>query len=701
MVSSDGDALPFADRQRSSQLLSAADHWRSVRESVLSPTPSVYHDAQNRSGLAAEEEHEIISQAPSESGESFETATSANQSSAAPSFDTCTQEVRRQRSRSQEHIEIIPENDEPVSRKGIQYEDTVKGCGYPEIPDPEDSARILKPTDLRKQRILFLGIILILNVGCACGALFGNQNVWVLCFILFVKSKDVLSVILSVVFLMLREVYAYFKPPLEIPRQWILTLIPTFSESEDQIVKTIYSLRDNDVYPHRQVMVVVLDGRPRDVRRHMTFIVREFERPYVSLKHRRGVLKIAAGFMQDVPVIVIEKVKNCGKKDSLVLCHDLFNVPRENIPYYTRLLRHEIWTGVLPILTEGQGFDHFDMVFCTDADSTIHKGAVASLANALVKDKNAIAACGLVFVEIEPGFEWSFWNIYQQFQYAFGQYVRRRAEGFIGKVTCLPGCITMIAVREEMAGAIRKYAEPVTIYPVIYHQVQYLGTDRRLTYAMLSQGRHLHTLFVPGAISETIAPQSLQHYLSQRRRWGSNAYFNNFFYCFGEKIILATRFAALIEVVRMTTIYYRIMNTCLFIKGLITEDFDLIQLVPLLIISQVPNMWFISMLFIQPELRKRSFKLLIGYVLNKLVSPFLSIVIFTKVVRHLGTQVWGVSGITASSAPAATSVAEQEGDIAPSAAEKGVSKASLAMTLDDAKSGYSEYWDLESTHELL
>jgi chitin synthase len=52
--------------------------------------------------------------------------------------------------------------------------------------------------------------------------------------------------------------------------------------------------------------------------------------------------------------------------------------------------------------------------------------------------------------------------------------VRRRAEGIVGKVTCLPGCITMIAVREEMAGAIRKYAEPVTGYMVISHQVQYL-----------------------------------------------------------------------------------------------------------------------------------------------------------------------------------------------------------------------------------
>jgi hypothetical protein len=32
----------------------------------------------------------------------------------------------------------------------------------------------------------------------------------------------------------------------------------------------------------------------------------------------------------------------------------------------------------------------------------------------------------------------------------------------------------MIAVREEMAGAIQKYAEPVTAYSVLHHQVQYL-----------------------------------------------------------------------------------------------------------------------------------------------------------------------------------------------------------------------------------
>lgn len=88
----------------------------------------------------------------------------------------------------------------------------------------------------------------------------------------------------------------------------------------------------------------------------------------------------------------------------------------------------------------------------------------------------------------------------------------------------------MIAVRPEMAGAIQDYAKPVTDRMVLHHQVQYLGTDRRLTFCMLSQHKKLRTLFVPSAVNETDAPQSLRHYLSQRRRWGSNAYFNDFFY---------------------------------------------------------------------------------------------------------------------------------------------------------------------------
>ncbi|KAH8665305.1 ESV-1-84 [Ilyonectria robusta] len=568
--------------------------------------------------------------------------------------------------------------------------DTVESCQYPAVEDPINPARILTNANLRKQRIIFMILIVILNIVMAVITIFAKESKLNLIVVLLFKSKDFLSALVSMlgmIFNGLRRQVRHLEP---VSQRWILSLIPAYSESEEQIVKTVYSLRDNDVEPHRQVMVIVLDGNPRDVRSHMTRVVREFERPYISLKWKRGILRITVGFMEDVPVIVIEKVQNAGKKDSLILCHDLFNHPRKSSPLYTQLLREEMWQEILPILTEGPNFNGFDMVFCTDADSTIHKGAIARLANAIARDKHAIAACGLVLVELEPGYEWSFWNLYQQFQvcnlyripghhtysaqYTYGQYVRRRAEGMVGKVTCLPGCITMIAVREEMAGAIEKYAEPVTEHLVLPHQVQYLGTDRRLTYSMLSQGKHLRTLFEPDAVSETVAPQSIQHYLSQRRRWGSNAYFNNYFYTAGKKMILITRIASSIEVMRLSMVYYRVLNTALFIWSLTSSHVTILQLVPMLIIGQLPTLWFFCSIVIEAELRKRAHKLIIGFLVNKMISPFMSTIIFSKVAANLGSQAWGMSGVTASTAvPAADPPSEESGQESAdlSAAENG------------------------------
>lgn len=201
----------------------------------------------------------------------------------------------------------------PIAKSPAKPEDTVEGCGYPEIPEPEDPARILQAEDLRKQRIFFWITIACLNLGMAMTALFAHKGIIIFVFILFIKAKDFLSCVIAAIGLSTRYIYHLFRPLTPTPSQWILTLIPAFSESEEQIVKTIYSLRDNDVGQHRQVMVVLLDGKPRDIRSHMTRIIREFERPYVTLRFKRGVLKITAGFAQDVPVICIEKQKNSGK----------------------------------------------------------------------------------------------------------------------------------------------------------------------------------------------------------------------------------------------------------------------------------------------------------------------------------------------------------------------------------------------------
>ena len=160
---------------------------------------------------------------------------------------------------------------------------------------------------------------------------------------------------------------------------------------------------------------------------------------------------------------------------------------------------------------------------------------------------------------------------------------------------------------------------------------------------MLSQDTSLHTLFVPSAVSETVAPQSLKHYLSQRRRWGSNAYFNNYFYCFGENMIGITRLWASIELMRLTVVYYRVANTALFIYGL-TRSFSIIKIAPLLVVSQLPTLWFLVNCIINKQLRVRSHKIMCGLLINKFMGPVMSVIIFTNVVRNLGSQAWGMTG---------------------------------------------------------
>jgi chitin synthase len=142
-------------------------------------------------------------------------------------------------------------------------------------------------------------------------------------------------------------------------------------------------------------------------------------------------------------------------------------------------------------------------------------------------------------------------------------------------------------------------------------------------------------------------------------------------------MIPITRIAASVEVIRLSLVYYRILNTALFIASCV-RHISAIKLVPMLVVGQLPSLWFFCSILLEPELRKRGHKLLIGYFINKCVSPFMSVIIFTKVATNLGSQVWGVSGVTASSAPVAATAASTD---------EGVEKKVATDALDAAERG--------------
>lgn len=499
--------------------------------------------------------------------------------------------------------------------------------------------RELGRSNIGSQRGVFWTIISILNSACLLAALLLSHSGWVFIFFIVIKSKDCICALISICATLLSWARRKLYPPVEVDPQWILTLIPAYSESEEDIVACLKSLANNKYEPHEQVFCIILDGHRRDIARYLTRTIAHFSRPHTSFKHKANVLEITAGFYGKSPVIIIQKQKNMGKKDSLILCFDLFNYARASIPENVKDLRDEIYCSVLPDLTREEDFNGFDMIFCTDADSALGEGAIASLTEVIARNPDAIASCGLVLAK-NPTY--TFWKLFQHYQYVFGQLIRRRAESVWGRVTCLPGCATMIAVRPECGPAIEKYAQPVDCVPILRHQVQYLGTDRRLTYCLLSQGRHLQTILVPDAISDTAPPESIKHYMSQRRRWGTNAYFNNFYFLAGHNQILWTRWVAFMELLRMSLIYYRVANTIMLVKNIVVDvakgTFNPLLLIPLLIVSQLPTIVFVVSIVANRQLRKQIVYFIVGFFVNKCASFPLSIAVFTNVAKNVGSH---------------------------------------------------------------
>lgn len=526
---------------------------------------------------------------------------------------------------------------------------------YIRTEDLTDKRRQLKRWQVWLQRIVIILFVLTANLVLGIAWFTSRKHPYLLAVLVFMKSKDILSTAADLFGILHDHFHRLIWPPEKPELRWIMSLVCAYAETEEQIMKTVMSLVKSDTRPHRQVICIILDGKPRDVLSKMSTVKVEFERPYVTWRGACGQLNIFAGTIENTPTILIQKVKNAGKKDSLILGHDLFNHPRKDMPHSTKLLREEIWELTMPHLVSMKRLRSFDFIFCTDADSTIHEKCLQRLANALCQTKSAVAACGILFAELDTGWtEYSPWHLFQQFQYTFGQYVRRQAESTFGRVTCLPGCVTMIVVRPELGSAMSEYARPVTGHNLLRHQVQYLGTDRRLTWCMLSRDKHLRTVFVPDALSETVTPSSLSHYLSQRRRWASNAYFNDWFYLLGPQQRLATRLFAAIDIVRLTLVFYRVFNTGYFIHGLAT-NFYVVKVIPTLIVTKTPATWYLILILLKERvLRRRLHKLLMGMCINQVISPILSVIVMVNVLLHVGSQAWGKTGASTQGKPAAT-----------------------------------------------
>ena len=131
-------------------------------------------------------------------------------------------------------------------------------------------------------------------------------------------------------------------------------------------------------------------------------------------------------------------------------------------------------------------------------------------------------------------------------------------------------------------------------------------------------------------------------YLSQRRRWCQNTYFNTMINIIAPNVNPLLRFFCLIDYLRLSLVYFRIFNTLFFVYLLAsqTNSRNILEFLPFIVILSYPVFIFFVFGLFEYKLRKSWFNLLFYYLINKVFIVFSNILVFTSMLLNIGSNSW-------------------------------------------------------------
>lgn len=504
---------------------------------------------------------------------------------------------------------------------------------------------VSKSKSFHAQKWLFISSLFLANVGL-CVMVYYTQNLQVLLYVIvLLKLKDIISAVMFVFAMLyksLRNVFTKKNEEIQMENMAsdefdkVLAFVPAYKELEFQVQKTVDSLINNSIGQNYMMLCLVSDGFSNYNNLLETTLL-EKNYYYNSWKGEENIgAKVHFGKRQGKDMVVITKIKNMGKKDSIILCNDLFNYSRWNLDSLTGSFREELSKDFQNVFNTSSQFDY---IFTTDADTRLEENVVNSLMKSM-KERNAIAGCGIVNVEKELGDNF-YWSNLQNFQYLYGQYLRRTNEDLLSQVSCLPGCISMIKVSTQSDGSLEMYAKLPEQDNLLECSVQYIGTDRRLTSSLIFNQTD-PIIMNSNAHAYTSPPQTFSSFMNQRKRWCNNMYFNNVYNIVGKNVNVLLRFFNILEVLRMSFVYFRVFNSLYFIFLLASSSgyYSALELVPLIVLVSFPVFCFFVYSLFNSHLRSRFGYLVVGFLFNKLSTFFINPVIFTSMLWNIGNTKW-------------------------------------------------------------
>jgi len=478
--------------------------------------------------------------------------------------------------------------------------------------------------------------LLVINVA-GCVLVYYTQNIRVVLYLIVaLKSKDIIFSLMFTVNMIYKSLFVKNEQAsLEVTDnlQRILAFVPVYKERPEQICKTIDSICENETGVHTATLCVVSDGANDYEEDIFDTQLYSFYHFYKSWQGINVSVKVVLGKRQDKNIIYISKDTNLGKKDSIILCNDLFNYPRSNMNVITSTFKKDL----LELMTTHFRNNEFDYIFSTDADTTLDKNVLISLMDSIIK-RNAVASCGVVNGSNSD----YFWGNLQNFQYLYGQYLRRTNEDLLNQVLCLPGCISMFKVIPEAAEALKMYSTVPDHKSLTESCVQYVGTDRRYTSCLIYTNPEAKIVMDTRCNAYTIPPGNFKSYVNQRKRWSQNMYFNGLLNIFKPNINVLSRLFNVIDYLRLSLVYFRLFNTLYFIYLLSAyyNNSDILRLVPYLALTFYPMVCFFVYALFNGHLRKLYLLHVVSVVVNKIFIFVATPVIFTSTLFNIGNVSW-------------------------------------------------------------
>ncbi|KAL1957464.1 hypothetical protein VTO42DRAFT_6032 [Malbranchea cinnamomea] len=329
--------------------------------------------------------------------------------------------------------------------------------------------------------------------------------------------------------------------------KFIICQVPAYTEDEESLRRAIDSMARMKYDDKRKLLVVICDGmiigqgNDRPTPRIVLDILGvsetvdpeplSFESLGEGLKqHNMG--KVYSGLYEVqghiVPFLVVVKVGkpsevsrpgNRGKRDSQMLLMRFLNRVHYNHPMSP--LELEMYHQIRNVIGVNPSF--YEFVFQVDADTVVAPDSATRMVSAFLHDTRIIALCGETGLNNAKS---SVITMIQVYEYYISHNLTKAFESLFGSVTCLPGCFSMYRVRSADTGkplfvsqeVVNDYSE-IRVDTLHMKNLLHLGEDRYLTTLLLKHHPKYKTKYIFNAHAWTIAPESWNVFLSQRRRW--------------------------------------------------------------------------------------------------------------------------------------------------------------------------------------